>query len=164
MDVCLLWVLSSRGLCVGLITRPEESYRLWCVIVCDLETSWMRRSSTTGGYRAKKQKHHQMEISSNSFPLASRQPYLFDIYLLLYVQFWTPDDGRKDRPKHVQCYAKVNNLRNWCTWLVLLWEYITMHGPMNVKFLICKTSSHCQQDVVVTGTENLGYVLLLCMV
>jgi len=22
-----------------LITRPEESYRLWCVVVCDLETS-----------------------------------------------------------------------------------------------------------------------------
>jgi hypothetical protein len=22
-----------------LIARPEESYRLWCVIVCDLETS-----------------------------------------------------------------------------------------------------------------------------
>ena len=22
-----------------LTTRPEESYRLWCVIVCDLETS-----------------------------------------------------------------------------------------------------------------------------
>jgi hypothetical protein len=25
------WVLSSRGLFVGLITRPEESYRVWCV-------------------------------------------------------------------------------------------------------------------------------------
>jgi len=24
-------VLSGRGLCDGLITRPEESYRLWCV-------------------------------------------------------------------------------------------------------------------------------------
>ena len=24
-----------------LITRPEESYRLWCVVVCDLETSRM---------------------------------------------------------------------------------------------------------------------------
>ena len=35
MDVCLLWVLSGRGLCDGLITRPEEFYRLWCVIVCD---------------------------------------------------------------------------------------------------------------------------------
>jgi hypothetical protein len=26
-----------RGLCDGLITHPEESYRLWCVVVCDLE-------------------------------------------------------------------------------------------------------------------------------
>jgi hypothetical protein len=26
-------VLSGRGLCDGLITRPEESYRVWCVIV-----------------------------------------------------------------------------------------------------------------------------------
>jgi len=31
--------LSGRGLCDELITRPEESYRLWCVAVCDLETS-----------------------------------------------------------------------------------------------------------------------------
>jgi len=30
-------VLSGRGLCDELITRPEESYRLWCVVVCDLE-------------------------------------------------------------------------------------------------------------------------------
>jgi len=28
----------GRGLCDELIARPEESYRLWCV-VCDLETS-----------------------------------------------------------------------------------------------------------------------------
>jgi hypothetical protein len=32
-------VLSGRGLCDELITRPEESYRLCCVFVCDLETS-----------------------------------------------------------------------------------------------------------------------------
>jgi hypothetical protein len=37
MDVCLLCVLSGRGLCDDLITRLEESYRLWCVVVCDLE-------------------------------------------------------------------------------------------------------------------------------
>jgi hypothetical protein len=36
-------VVCCRGLCDELITRPEESYRLWCVIVCDLETSTMRR-------------------------------------------------------------------------------------------------------------------------
>jgi len=32
-------VLSGRGLCDELVTRPEESYRLCCVVVCDLETS-----------------------------------------------------------------------------------------------------------------------------
>ena len=32
MSVCReCCVLSGRGLCDGLITRPEESYRLWCV-------------------------------------------------------------------------------------------------------------------------------------
>jgi len=47
-------VLSGRGLCDELITRPEESYRLECVVVCDLETSRIKRpwpalgSSATG--------------------------------------------------------------------------------------------------------------------
>jgi len=35
--------LSGRGLCDGLITRPEESYRLWRVVVCDQETSKTKR-------------------------------------------------------------------------------------------------------------------------
>ena len=34
---CECCVLSGRGFCDGLITRPEESYQLWCVVVCDLE-------------------------------------------------------------------------------------------------------------------------------
>ena len=37
-ECCVLW---GRGLCDELITRPEESYRLCCVVVCDLETSRM---------------------------------------------------------------------------------------------------------------------------
>jgi hypothetical protein len=40
---CECCVLSGRGLCDRLITRPEESYRLWCVFVCDQETSKTRR-------------------------------------------------------------------------------------------------------------------------
>jgi hypothetical protein len=34
---CECCVLSGRGLCDELIIRPEESYRLCCVVVCDLE-------------------------------------------------------------------------------------------------------------------------------
>jgi hypothetical protein len=36
---CDCCVLLGRRLCDELITRSEESYRLWCVVVCDLETS-----------------------------------------------------------------------------------------------------------------------------
>ena len=32
-------MLSGTGLCDEVITRPGESYQLWCVVVCDLETS-----------------------------------------------------------------------------------------------------------------------------
>jgi hypothetical protein len=40
MSVCCeCCVLSGRGLCVGLVTRPEESYRGWCVYQCDREAS-----------------------------------------------------------------------------------------------------------------------------
>jgi hypothetical protein len=32
---CECCMFSGRGLCDGLIARPEESYRLWCVVcVC----------------------------------------------------------------------------------------------------------------------------------
>jgi hypothetical protein len=42
-------VLSGRGLCDGLITCPEESYRLWRVVVCDQETSKTRRLKPATG-------------------------------------------------------------------------------------------------------------------
>jgi hypothetical protein len=54
---CECCVLSGRGLCDELITRPDKSYRLRCVVVCDLETSWMRSHGPLGGCRAKN-KHH----------------------------------------------------------------------------------------------------------
>ena len=40
---CWCCVLSGGDLCDELITHPGESYRLWCVVVCDQETSRMRR-------------------------------------------------------------------------------------------------------------------------
>jgi hypothetical protein len=38
MSVCCeCCALLGRGLCDELITHPEKSYRLWCIVVCDLE-------------------------------------------------------------------------------------------------------------------------------
>jgi len=56
----------------------------------------------------------EMELSSISFPLASRQQYRIDTYLLLYVQSWTPHDGRKDRPKHVVLFQSKTKFWEIC--------------------------------------------------
>jgi len=39
VSLCECCVLLSRGLCDELITRLDESYRVECLVVCDLETS-----------------------------------------------------------------------------------------------------------------------------
>jgi len=41
--------------------------------------------------------------------VASKQIAVADKCLLLYVQSSTPDDGRKDRPKHVECHLILSN-------------------------------------------------------
>jgi len=64
MDVCReCCVLSGRGLCDELITRPEESYRLWCVAVCDLEKKTLvnegEGQDPLRGYLAKRKNNSQ---------------------------------------------------------------------------------------------------------
>jgi len=62
--------LSGRGLCDELITRPEESYRLWFVVVCDLKTSRMRRPwPALGCSVTTKKKRKPLEHFILDFPL-----------------------------------------------------------------------------------------------
>ena len=49
---CECCVFPDRGLCDELITRPEESYWMWCVAVCDLETSLMKSPWPALGHSA----------------------------------------------------------------------------------------------------------------
>jgi len=60
---CECYVMSGRGLCDELITRPEESYRLWCVVVCDLETSKMRRPCPALGRSATENKRKTKTVT-----------------------------------------------------------------------------------------------------
>jgi uncharacterized CHY-type Zn-finger protein len=55
MDVCLLCVLSG-SLCDELITRPEESYRLWRVVMCNQETSLNEEAIARAGLQSQKKK------------------------------------------------------------------------------------------------------------
>jgi hypothetical protein len=58
---CECCVLPGRGLCDELITRPEESYRLWCVVVCDLENLKNEEAMTRIGSQKKKKKSLQVK-------------------------------------------------------------------------------------------------------
>jgi len=63
MSVCCeCCVLSARGLCDALIRRPEESYRLWCVVMCDLETLKTEEAMVHVGL----QRHREVGSSPNS--------------------------------------------------------------------------------------------------
>jgi hypothetical protein len=61
---CVCCVFSGRGLCDEHITRPEEFYRLWWVVECDLESSWMRRPGPALGRSATKKKKKSGTVNS----------------------------------------------------------------------------------------------------
>ena len=60
---CECCMLSGTGLGLGMMTHIEESYRLWCVVVCGLQNfwmSWMRRLWPTGGILHQKQRSNKI--------------------------------------------------------------------------------------------------------
>jgi len=68
---CKCCVLSVRGLCDELITHSEEYYRLWCVVVCDLENLKNEEAMTRVG----RQRHSKKKTII----------YLHLLQLLLYL-------------------------------------------------------------------------------
>ena len=82
---CECCALSSRGLRDGLISRLEESYWLWCVVVCDLETSWMRRPWPTwgGGSCVKNKQTNGHSINLTSSGINSHWPRHLDTHWII---------------------------------------------------------------------------------
>jgi len=74
---CECCVLSGRGLCAELITRPEKLSQMLCV-VCDLETFRMRRSCPALGCSATEKKNYEDLILFYMFRSSSekRRPSL----------------------------------------------------------------------------------------
>ena len=69
--VCECYMLSSRGLCDGLVTRPKESYRLLCVWVW----SGSLDNEEETPCRAMKKKMYEPSVSLHSTNL--KQSYYF---------------------------------------------------------------------------------------
>jgi hypothetical protein len=124
LDLISVVILGRRGLCVGLITRPEKTY--WVSCVCDLEASIMRRPwSSTGCCAIGKESNTWsrsliMKLAITRLPL--RLPVSYSVIILreqhrlsfrsaLQVCLW---------PDHIACgLCNKRGDREWRT--ILLW-------------------------------------------
>ena len=61
--------------------------------------------------------------SLNSSMIAAGSSQGLTKYLILYIQLWTPDDGRKNRLKHVEHFTEINKLFN----VASCWLYLKIH-------------------------------------
>jgi len=52
-------IILLKSLCNELITRREDSYRLWCIVVCDLENLKNEEAMT----RVVSQRHRKKKLS-----------------------------------------------------------------------------------------------------
>ena len=71
---CECFVLAGIGLCDEPISRPEESYRLWCIIVCNLETSRTRRPWPALGCCARERERDRVTFINSFFFYWHLQP------------------------------------------------------------------------------------------
>ena len=71
-------MLSGSGLCDELITRPEESYRLCCVVVCDLDKLKNEEAMTRVGSQrhSKKKKKKNPRRTQILYDIATTFPLL----------------------------------------------------------------------------------------
>ena len=127
--------------------------------------------------------HIQRQVFVRPIPLpaarqaSSRQQYWSDKYLTLYVQFWAPDDGRKNRLKYVERLTEINKLWNvascctlriYCETLHLvvlllysankLWTESRFAARIYIPFFFFPFSGNKQQIIMNTlnlaGTKN----------
>jgi len=93
--------LSGRGFCDELITRPEEFYRLWCVVVCDLETS---RKGATYIY---------------IYDISCLRVKNLTIILLTWRKWWTPNNASKWQMGFNSAFKGLNVLQDSKCFLIM---------------------------------------------
>jgi len=93
--------------------------------------------------------HIQRQVADRPIPLPAGSPVRLaagsTIGLTLYMQFWAPDDGRKNHLKHVERLTEINKLWNVASCWLYSANTLAMHGPMNVKFACGTRSSFWQR-------------------
>jgi hypothetical protein len=76
--------------------------------------------------------------------LASSQHNLYDIYLLLCIQYYAPDDGKKTCPKNVEFYSKnkFEKLMHLIGFIIRMYTIITQL-PYEIFSLAFSLITYC---------------------
>jgi len=90
--------LSGRGLCDELITRPEESYRLCCVVMCDLETS---RLGAPYIYDISRLRVKSVIMNGTFHRQHGFILYIYRIIVIFYDQMWSCSGQQNYNNVHV---------------------------------------------------------------
>ena len=117
------------------IIRSSRLYTQHEVYV--IEVSWLLASG------------HEMKISFHLVPASKQSTNLYDIYLMLYVQSWTPDDGRKDRPKHVERYLINSKIVHLVGFTTEIYDDARPHERQ-----ICPSISSSTTNLIRIGLES----------
>jgi len=127
---CKCCALSGRGLCEELITHPGESYRLQYVVVCVLEPSRMRTSSSALGHSTRN--INREEWGSNIGPAILRNFLCFSSVSPEKCHDSTPNQARTTS---FIVYNSLNiNQRN--IYVVCATDSVVIKGPpQNSKHL-----------------------------
>ena len=95
-------VLLDRGRCVELITRPEESYRVWCVHECDHEAPY-EEAMTRNRFAAPQKKNLIITAAfKGTFSIGIK-------YSIQYIRF-----GSKLLPSSVRAGSSLFPKRIYC--------------------------------------------------
>ena len=137
-DSCDCCVFSGRGLCDGPIPRPEESYRLWCVIACDPETSRMWWPWPALGCCAIERKYCCIGPRISAYPVP-----------------WSDEftDWYQQRQKKLYFYSYIK----------MLWNYLNMLSFMCGDIVsLCREISGCFLLIRVSPNYTLFSAMYLC--
>ena len=97
--------------------------------------------------------HHQDLITLYLQHLALMRPLLLPVMKVATSttgsSVMSSDDGWKYHPKHVEQLTDINKLYTGASCWIIIAIYYTMHGPLNIKFLIlflCRVYNKCSSD------------------
>jgi len=88
-----------------------------------------------------------MELQLHLVSASKQSTNLYDIYLTLYVQSWTPDDGREDRPKHVERYSINSKIVRLVGFTIEIYHDARSHEQSSISCPLASSQRTCMTSI-----------------